>query len=401
MPRILRVGLPDRYVTHGKPALLHAEVGFTGKAIAAAHRGRDRDRHGRARQRVSAGLHPQVRALLERAAGAGEPAPPDLQAERAAYLQTALELGGPVEPVARVEDVVIPDVEGGRLRGPRLLADGARRAARASLVWLHGGGWYVGDLECFDRVTRQLANASGAVCVSVDYRLAPEHRYPAAVDDARARSRWAAGHGAASSAPTRRAWSSAATAPAATSPRWRRATSAALVRAQLLVYPALDAAMDSDSYREFAEGPMLAADDMARCWDLYLGGADRADPDASPLAARDLARLAARVHRRRRPRRPARRRPALRAGAARGRCRVTLDRYDDMVHGFLRWGGVVDRARELIEALGDYARAALGVIACRTSSIAIARIAVSTMYQGHRPMTLSSEECSGLRRRYM
>jgi acetyl esterase len=133
----------------------------------------------------------------------------------------------------------------------------------------------------------------------------------------------------------------------------------AIVRAQLLAYPALDAAMAGDSYREFAEGPMLTPDDMARCWDLYLGDADRDDPDASPLAARDLAGLP----------------PAYVAVAGHDVLRddgvryaqalrvagveVTLDRYEDMVHSFVRWGGVVDRARELIEALGDFARAAL------------------------------------------
>ena len=132
------------------------------------------------------------------------------------------------------------------------------------------------------------------------------------------------------------------------------------MRAQLLVYPALDAAMDSDSYREFADGALLRRQDMERCWDLYLGDADRTDPDASPLRADDLAGVA-----------PAyvavaghdllrddglRYAEALRAAGV----DVTLERYDDMVHGFLRWGGVVERARELVEALGEYTRAVIG-----------------------------------------
>ncbi|HEY0360911.1 MAG TPA: hypothetical protein VGC83_01460, partial [Solirubrobacteraceae bacterium] len=95
---------------------------------------------------MSAEIHPQVRALIEIAlADADEPGPPDLEAERAAYLQTSLELGGPVEEVARVEDVVIPDAGGGRIRAraywPAVPAD-----ALGVLVWLHGGGWYVGDV---------------------------------------------------------------------------------------------------------------------------------------------------------------------------------------------------------------------------------------------------------------
>jgi acetyl esterase len=131
------------------------------------------------------------------------------------------------------------------------------------------------------------------------------------------------------------------------------------VRAQLLVYPALDAAMDSDSYREFADGALLGAKDMERCWNLYLDGADGAESDASPLNADDLAGVA----------------PAYIAVAGHDVLRddglryaealsaagveVTLERYDDMVHSFLRWGGVVDRARELVEALGEYTRATL------------------------------------------
>ena len=305
---------------------------------------------------MSAGLHPQVRSLIEAApAQAGDPGPPDLEAERAAYLQTALELGGAVEEVERIEDVVIPEAEGGRLRA-RAYWPTVPAEALGVLVWLHGGGWYVGDIESFDRVTRQLANASGAVCLSVEYRLAPEHPYPAAVQDARAAVAWAAGDGAAQlgTDPARVVvgGDSAGGNLAAVAARHERTA----LRAQLLAYPALDATMAGDSYREFADGLMLRARDMEDCWRTYLADADRADPDVSPLAADDLAGV------------PAayiavaghdvlrddglRYAQALRAAGV----DVTVDRYDDMVHSFLRWGGVVERSRELIEALGDYAR---------------------------------------------
>jgi acetyl esterase/lipase len=308
---------------------------------------------------VSTGLHPQVRAMIEAAAlEEGEPGPPDLEAERAAYLQTALELGGPVEEVARVEDVVIPDVEGGRIRA-RAYWPTVPAEALGVLVWLHGGGWYLGDVESFDRVTRQLANASGAVCLSVDYRLAPEHRYPAAVHDARAAVAWAAGDGAAQlgTDPGRVVvgGDSAGGNLAAVAARHERG----VLRAQLLVYPALDATMAGASYREFADGPMLRAQDMEQCWGTYLGDADRGDPDVSPLAADDLAGVA-----------PAyiavaghdvlrddglRYAQALRAAGV----DVTVDRYDDMVHSFLRWGGVVERSRELVEAVAEHARVSI------------------------------------------
>jgi acetyl esterase/lipase len=312
---------------------------------------------------VNDGLHPQVRALVAAAGLAEEgPGPPDLEAERATYLQTALELGGPVEEVARVEEVVIPRADGSRVRAraywPRVPAD-----ALGVLIWLHGGGWYVGDIEGFDRVTRQLANASGAVCLSVDYRLAPEHRYPAAVEDARAAVAWAVAAGAeqlgTDAARVLVGGDSAGGNLAAVAARHAPGD----VRAQLLVYPALDAAMTGVSHREFAKGPMFSTADMARCWRTYLG--DRVgddDPDASPLAARDLrdlrdlprAYIAVAGHD---PLRDdgLRYAAALRAAGV----AVVVDRYDDMVHGFLRWGGVVHRARELIEALGDFARVAI------------------------------------------
>jgi len=304
-------------------------------------------------------LHPQVRALLDGAwSQPFEPVSPDIEAERAAYLQTALELGGALEEVAQVEELVIPGADGARMRAraywPRVPAD-----ALGAILWLHGGGWYLGDIEAFDRITRQLANASGAVCVSVEYRLAPEHRYPAAVDDARAAAAWLAGDGAVELGFDAQrlvvGGDSAGGNLAAVVAR----RPAGVLRAQLLAYPALDAAMTADSYREFRDGPFVSAADMAFCWGTYLDGADPGDPDVSPLAARDLAGAA-----------PAyiavaghdplrddglRYADALRAAGV----AVTLQRFDDMPHGFIRWGGVADRARELIEALAGFAREAI------------------------------------------
>jgi acetyl esterase len=304
-------------------------------------------------------LHPQVLSLIRAAATAeGEPGPPDLEADRAGYLQEAIERGGAIEDVARAEDVVIARPDGGRLRAraywPMVPAE-----RLGAFVWLHGGGWWVGDLEGFDRVTRQLANASGAVCVSVDYRLAPEAPFPAAVQDARAALAWATGDGAAQlgTDPARViiGGDSAGGNLAAVAARHARGA----VRAQALAYPALDATMSGASYREHADGPTLRPADMEACWSGYLDGGDPADPDASPLAARDLRGVA----------------PALIAVAGHDVLRddglryaealraagvpVRVAVFDDMVHGFIRWGGVVERARELIELLAAFAREAI------------------------------------------
>ena len=302
-------------------------------------------------------LHPQVRAIVEGDAGPADAS--GLEAQRAAYLQTALELGGAVEEVARIEDVVFPRAE-----------DDGRVAARAywptiaaerlgTIVWFHGGGWCVGDLDGFDRVARQIANASGHVCLSVDYRLAPEHPQPAAVQDARAAVAWASGPGAEQlgTDPARVlvGGDSAGGNLAAVAARHH----ADALRAQILVYPATDARMAGDSYREHAEFKALPADAMGFCWKTYLAGADGEDPDVSPLRATDLAGLP----------------PTFVAVAGYDVLRddglayaqalrdagvdVEVERYDDMPHGFVRWGGIVERGGELVGSLSAFARTAL------------------------------------------
>ncbi|HWI72884.1 MAG TPA: alpha/beta hydrolase, partial [Baekduia sp.] len=148
-------------------------------------------------------LHPQVRSLL-RAMGdvaapdttsEAEPTPADLAAERAEYLDATMRLGGAAEPVASFDDVVIPAADGARLPA-RVYAPQHAPGTDALLVWLHGGGWYVGDIPTFDRVARTLANASGAKVLLPEYRLAPEHRWPVQTDDARAVVAWARAAGA-------------------------------------------------------------------------------------------------------------------------------------------------------------------------------------------------------------
>jgi acetyl esterase len=309
------------------------------------------------------GLHPQVRALLEAAAAdPQDDGPPSIAAERAAYLDTTLRLGGAAEPVAAVEDVLIPRGDD-RLVGA-LHVPLHEPQTTGLIVWLHGGGWYVGDIATFDRVARALANDSGQKVLMPEYRLAPEHRFPAQVHDADAAVRWARSPAGAQRlgidpAHVVLGGDSAGGQLAAVAARHARADGLPAPAAQLLVYPALDPALDSEAARRFADGPMLTTADMERCWDLYLDGGDAADPDVAVLAAPAHggvapAWIAVAGHD---PLRDDGLRYAqvLRAAGVAVQERV----FDDMVHGFLRFGGVVEPTRELIDWLGDAARRAV------------------------------------------
>ena len=311
---------------------------------------------------VSAGrpeaVDPAILALVAEEAAKGG-AEPTLAELRAAYLPTAVALGGEPAAVAAVEDVAVPRPDGGAVpvRVYRPLEPWA--VPGLALIWFHGGGWVLGDLDGFDRVARQLANAGRCVCVSVDYRLAPEHPFPAAIEDARAVVAWATGAGAVvlRTDPARVAVggdSSGGQVAAAAAVGARDA-----VCAQLLVYPALDPQLASAAYAEFADGPMLTAAAMQTFWAAYRGERPAGDP-ALDVRAGDLrgappARIAIAAHD---PLRDDGLRYAELLGAA-GVAVQTLT-FPTMTHGFLRWGGVVDEAADALAWLTAGLRAPAG-----------------------------------------
>lgn len=177
----------------------------------------------------------------------------------------------------------------------------ARRYARRDgtgaplLVYFHGGGWVQGDLDDYDHVCRCLAARGGFTVLSVHYRLAPEHPFPAAFDDALTAVRWACEHAAELGAdPARIAiggGSAGGNLAAAVTLAARDAGGPDLA-AQLLIYPVLDSTRATASYREYGEGYLISAAQLAWYWDQYVPDpADRTNPLASPRHAERLEGL--------------------------------------------------------------------------------------------------------------
>lgn len=266
---------------------------------------------------------------------------------REAYERVVAARRGPgyvPEPVASVTPYAVPGP------GPDVPVRVYRPTGEPGLpaiVFCHGGGWVVGSLETHDGICRTLANATGAVVVSVGYRLAPEHPFPAGLSDAYAVLNWVAGRRQLDIDPGRiavagdSAGGNLATALCLLA-RERRGPA---IAAQALVYPAVDLTLSSASVVQNGEGYGLTAADMRWYVAQYLAaGTPPTDPTASPIHAPDLAGLP----------------PAVvvtaefdplrdegEAYAARLReagVPVELRRYDGQVHGFLAMAGAVPRA---------------------------------------------------------
>jgi acetyl esterase len=199
---------------------------------------------------------------------------------------------GPGPEMARVEDHRIP-VDGGKIEARVLVAE---RAARGVLIYYHGGGWVIGgDIEEFDVLGRKLAAATGCAVVLVNYRLAPEHRYPTAVDDAYAALEWVAARVtdiAGAAVPIIVAGDSAGGNLAAIVAQRSRDRGGPPIAFQALVYPVTDADFDNASYRADENQLMLTRGSMLWFWDHYLPDVSRrTEPDASPLRAADCSGL--------------------------------------------------------------------------------------------------------------
>jgi acetyl esterase len=242
---------------------------------------------------VAAWVHPQAQQILDGKAAIGGPPLWELSPDEArAWVETsntAIPAGPDLESVT---EIVIPGQSGGipaRLYSPSAGAPGV-------VVYFHGGGWVVGSLDGWDSSVRALAAASGCDVVSVDYRLAPENVFPAAVDDAFDALRWAASpDGPGRGRPLVVAGDSAGGNLAAVCALRARDSGGPAITLQVLVYPVTDSDLDRRSYREY-DGTEFIVNrrDMAWFWDHYAPDrAARVNPDASPLRASDLSGLPA------------------------------------------------------------------------------------------------------------
>lgn len=294
-------------------------------------------------------LDEQARYLLDMIASAGRPPLHTCTPEQARQSFDFSPLAGAPEAVAQIEEVTIPGPAGGiRVRIYTPHGEGPFPA----LVYCHGGGWVVGDLDTVDVPCRRLATRASCVVVSVDYRLAPEHRFPAAAEDAYAAFQWLVSHARALQVDATRiavGGDSAGGNLAAVVALMARDRAAPQPCFQVLLYPVTDGALDTPSYRENAEGYLLTRDSMVWFWNHYVGDADRTHPYASPLRAEhhrglppafvvtaefDPLRDEGEAYARR----------LAEAGTP-----VECKRYDGTIHGFCWMPGVLDKGRQALD----------------------------------------------------
>lgn len=304
-------------------------------------------------------LDPVAKQLLDELIASGRPNAHLLPIEQARANFEALFAGlRPGENVAATSDHRIP-VEGGEI--PARSYRPSHTAGLGLVVYFHGGGWLLGSVESHDTICRSLANASGAIVLNVGYRCAPEARFPAAVEDAWAATRWAHSNAAALGADPARlavAGDSAGGNLAAVVAQRARDEGAPSLRFQLLVYPVTSADLTTGFDLAY-EGYFLYRDEMQWHQDHYLSSpAERTDPRVSPLlgAAEGLP--------------PAQIQAAecdplhLQAEAYRDHLQaagvpVDYHVYAGMIHGYLGLDSVFPIARDAMDDAGDALRRAL------------------------------------------
>ncbi len=277
---------------------------------------------------------------------------------RLAFLRACAVFNPPSPTLTEVRDLTAPGPV-----GPiklRLYRDGAATTPRAGLVYFHGGGWVIGDLDSHDVACRQMAQLSGAVVIAVDYRMAPEHKFPAAVDDAIAATQWICAEAATLGIdPARVAvgGDSAGANLAIVVSIAARDQAGPKLAGQALVYPSTDMTAQTPSHAEFDEGYMLTTALMQYFRGHYLrNDADREDWRASPNKIGDVAGLprALVITGGFDPLRDEGEAFGMRMVAA--GVPVMIRRFTGQIHGFLNMGRLVPQADAAIAEIATFIR---------------------------------------------
>lgn len=305
-------------------------------------------------------LAPAARTLLDQLQTVESPPIWELPIEqtRAAYGQFTL--ADTPMPVDAVEDRTIPGPAG---ELPVRIYSPETPAPRPLIVYFHGGGFVICSIDTHDGTCRRLANATGATVVSVEYRLAPEHPFPAPADDCYAAAVWAHEHAAELGGDAARlvvAGDSAGGNLAAVTALRARDEGAPPITCQILVYPVIDAACNSPSFATNGEGLFLEASTMRWFWQQYLGtGGDGRHQYASPCRARDLSGLppAVIVTAEYDPLRDEGEAYAERLRA--WGVETTAHRYEGMIHGFWSMPMLFPEADEAMTAIASDLRRSL------------------------------------------
>jgi acetyl esterase len=240
-------------------------------------------------------LDPIIQGLLEQMKAAGMPKLQDAGAVagREQFVGLMQMVGPQNVPVGKTENLTVPSAAGGipiRVYTP---VAGPSEAMPA-LVYYHGGGWVIGSVDAVDGLCRIMANEGGLRVISVEYRLAPEHKYPAAIDDAFAALNWVVENAAEIGVDANRLAVGGDSAGGALAAEVAQLAKAKGLRlgAQMLLFPVTQIGAETDSLRKFAEGYFLERGTLEWFYDCYLpSGVDKRDPKISPLHAADLSGL--------------------------------------------------------------------------------------------------------------
>ena len=307
-------------------------------------------------------LDPQAQDFLDKAAILRTLKLADMPLDQVRAL--AIPIPGEPVTIGRREDRCVPGPTDGveipvRVYWPEGSADSS--AGYPAIVYYHGGGWVMGTLDVYDSLCHQLVRAGNCVVISVDYRLAPEHPFPAAAEDSHAATVWVAENAQELGVDPQRlvvAGDSAGGNLAAVVALMARDRASVAIAHQVLIYPITDSSTETQSYQDNAEGYFLTRESMLWFWEQYTpNSTDRTNPYVSPLRAESLAGLP----------------PAYVLTAeydplrdegevyaerlAQSGVPVELQRFDGLIHGFLRRTDIYHQSNTVVDRIGQIVRA--------------------------------------------